>query len=185
MKDLATIELAYGRVDTAIGKYVAFPIVRRLARPFGNFLLARLLVFVATVGEVCWLILLHASIGNVLLVVFANVLVGASLFAFHIRRMEKASARINGDNDTIAIPPEVWVAARSVAWLRKVYLVLALLGAAAQSAPVAVTFAVLALALYATTCIVPRRPSKIAAKVRAGVAAARQSLVPAMAGVPS
>lgn len=157
--------LSYGRIDRWIGVNVAFPIVSRLARTLGNFRLARVLL---VVGCLLWFAdeafthdVAQIALGSIL-----NPLFAAWVWFAMIRGYERASESLSSDTLSFdLLRRTIWVANTRIIWL---VMMIVLEAVSQETDPCySVGWISVVLALYATTCIVPRKPSKIVAKAKA------------------
>ena len=144
---------------------MAFPIVSRLARTLGNFRLARVLLIV---GCLVWFVAAAFThdIAQIILGLVLNIAFAAWVWIGMIRGYERAAESLSGDVLSVELLRRtIWIANTRVIWL---VTMIVIESATRMTDPCyAIGWISVVLALYATTCIVPRKPSKIVAKAKA------------------
>lgn len=164
--------LTYGRVDGIICRAIG-PALLRVSKPFGNFRLARMLTALAVAFDFVWDFFTSPSFYNLAGdVIFGTVYL---MFWIHgaVRPLEKMTANIAGDDGTLRVPLELFKLIRTIARMRMYLLCICPIDLLSRNIGSIITQVLFILGAYVTTCIQPRRKSRIAAKARAFAASLR------------
>jgi hypothetical protein len=161
------VQFTWGRLDAMVGR-PAHWLCRRLGQQIGSRLLSRLLGLAAlasgvvVAGSFPWRL--------ATLIIYGGSLLG--LFVFGVRRFEHYTDRMMTSAAAVAISPRLPGLVRVFSQMRLGWLGLSLLCllvlpvSPSQGLLAAPCPALSALALYAVTCVQPRRPSRAAARLR-------------------